>query len=92
MNTRLYYQTWMTIVYDKSLRIIDIINPQHCMLLQLNEDDLLYKKMDELEGITNRANKDAAGIISKNIQKAYRENHNVYFEYTTTHKDGAVRF
>lgn len=92
MNKQPYYQTWMTIVYDKSLKVIDIINPQHCMLLQLNEKDLIGKEVDYLKIITDNSNKDAAAIIVKNVHKVYNENHNVYFEYATTHKDGTVTY
>ncbi|MDD3036591.1 PAS domain S-box protein [Bacteroides sp.] len=92
MNKRPYYQTWMTIVYDKSLKIVDIINPQHCTFLQINEEDLIGKYTNNLEEITDDSNKDSAAIIVKNVHKAYYENHNVYFEYATTHKDGTVTY
>lgn len=48
MNERPYSQIWMTIVYDKSLKIVDIINPQHCMLLQISKDDLFGKCKDDV--------------------------------------------
>ncbi|MDD3108339.1 MAG: PAS domain-containing protein [Alistipes sp.] len=87
-----YYQTWMTVVYDSTLKIVDIINPQHCMLLQLSEEDLLGKGVSDLEDILDPANKDAASIIDRNVRKAYAENRNVYFEYSTTHKDGSATY
>lgn len=90
MSKQSHYQSWMTVVFDKSLTIVDIINPQHCMLLQLSEDNLTGKNVCELEKITGNPNKKSAAIIAENISKAYIENKNVYFEYTVTHKDGSV--
>lgn len=88
-----FYQTWMTIVYSQTeLRIIDVINPQHCMLLQLSEDALLGKTLEELQMIASGPNKKPAIVIAKNIRKAVRENRNVYFEYATTHKDNSVTY
>lgn len=87
-----FYQTWMTIVYDKDLQIVDIINPQHCMLLQLTADELLGMSVSELEQVTEGPNKEPARIIAKSVKKAILENRNVYFEYSTTHKDGTVTY
>ena len=92
MSEQLYYQTWMTVVYDKFFKIVDIINPQHCMLLQLSVEDLIDRDADNLENIVDESNKDAAATIVKNVHKAYNENRNVYFEYATTHKDDTVTY
>ena len=90
MSKQLYNQSWMTLVFDESLTIVDIINPQHCMLLQLSEDNLTGKNVCELEKITRNPNKKSAAIISENISRAYKENINVYFEYNVVHKDKSV--
>lgn len=92
MNNRPNYQTWMTVIYDKSLRVANIINPQHSMLLQLSEDDLIGKDLNYMESIVDDSNKNAAAIIMKHVRKAYEEDHNIYFEYTTVHKDDTVTY
>lgn len=86
------YQTWMTVVYDENLNNVKIINPQHCMLLQLNQKELLNHNISELEDIAEGPNKQSASIIAKNVRKAANEKRNVYFEYATTHQDGTITY
>ncbi len=92
IHERPIYQTWMTIVYDQNLEVVEIINPQHCMLLQMDEESLLGHNVDDLPNITDKTNRDSAMIIAKNLHKAQNENRNVYFEYTTTHKDKTMTY
>lgn len=89
-NKQSYNQTWMTIVYDSNLTIVDVINPLHCMLLQLNEDILIGKNVVDLSAITDQANRMPATIIAVNVRKAFDTQKNVYFEYATIHKDGSA--
>lgn len=84
------YQEWMTVIYNRSLTIVDIINPQHCMLLQLREEKLLGLNVKRLEQIVDESNKQAAAVITENVLKAYEENRNIYFKYATTHKDNTI--
>lgn len=78
----------MTVVFDSKLCIVDIINPDISMLLDLTKDVLVGKHADELKDITAAGNRYAAQIISYNVNKAFKENRNVYFEYPTRSKDG----
>lgn len=87
-----FHQTWMTVVYDEKLNMVDIINPQHNMLLQLTTDSLLHTNLSELEKITDESNRKSAEVIVRSIRKAWEENRSVYFEYTTTQQDGTVTY
>ncbi|MDD2961479.1 MAG: PAS domain S-box protein [Muribaculaceae bacterium] len=87
-----FYQTWMTIVYNSDLQIIEIINPQHCMLLSHPADSILGLNPEELEQITEGPNKESAHIIAKNVRRAMAQNRNVYFEYATAHNDGTTTY
>lgn len=80
----------MTVVYDDNLNIVDIVNPLHCMLLQLSESDLIGKDIGDLNNLTDKDNRLPAAIIAQNVRKAHSEKQNVYFEYTTIHKDSSA--
>lgn len=85
-----FSQVWMTLVYDKNLTIVNIINPQHGVMLQLTFDTLSDVNLSNFEKNTEESDKIPAQIIVKNVRKAFREGRNVYFEYSVTQKDGAV--
>lgn len=81
------YRNWMTVVYDNDLHVIDIINPQKNLMIVSNDKLYLNNSNTSLEEIVDEANKAAASIIVRNVEKASKTDHLVYFEYINKHED-----
>ncbi|MEG1402634.1 response regulator [Bacteroides sp.] len=76
-----FNQSIMTIIFDRNLSVVEIINPQHYLFLMQRADKFIGCHIDKMIAMVDGVYRKPAITIIKYIKKTLLENRCHYFEY-----------